>query len=248
MDPRIRQRRIEVQRNEGRRRLRFLVWCIAGLNVLGGAAVVTRSPLLDVDRIEATGDQQTGRPTLLRALGVHRGDLMLEVDAAGAAHRLERLPWVAQATVQRHFPSTVTVRVVERRVAAAVPAAGERWALVDAGGHVIDVLSQPPPDLMRVVGARPVTGAGDRLAAPARPALAVAEAVPPGLRARVDEVATGADGIQLRLMPAGVVWFGPAEAVGPKFQALATLLERVDLQDVAVIDLRVPDAPVLTRA
>jgi hypothetical protein len=60
-------------------------------------------------------------------------------------------------------------------------------------------------------------------------------------------VIAGTAGIELRLAPAGVVRFGPAEAVGPKLRALATLLARVDLTDVAVIDLRVPDAPVLTR-
>jgi cell division protein FtsQ len=248
IDPRIRARRIAVRREEGRRRLRFLIWCAAGLAVLGAGVVATRSPLLDVDTVEVSGDVQTGRRQTLEALGVAEGDLMLEVDPGAAARRLERLPWIASATVRRQFPSTVTVVVVERRVAAAVPAAGERWALVDATGHVIDVLVEPPPDIVRVLGVRPVTGAGDRLPAPARDALTVAGAVPPPLRPRVPEVVSGPHGLELRLTPQGVVRFGPAAAVGPKFQALATLLERVDLADVAVIDLRVPDAPVLTRA
>jgi cell division protein FtsQ len=247
MDPRIKQRRIEVTRSEGRRRLRFLICLVCGLALMGGAVAATRSPLLDVDTIEVAGDVQTGRPSLLRALHVARGDLMLDVDTAAAERRLENLPWVARANVRRHFPATVSVRVVERRVAAVVPAAGERWALVDTAGHVIDVLAEAPPDVVRVTGTRPVAGAGDRLVSAGRAALVVADAVPAELRPRVPEVATATDGIELRLAPEGLVRFGRPDELGPKFQALATLLERVDLEGVTVIDLRVPDAPVLTR-
>jgi cell division protein FtsQ len=185
---------------------------------------------------------------LVRALGVARGDLMLDVDTTAAENRLEALPWIERADVDRHLPATISVRVVERRVAAVVPAAGERWALVDAAGHVIDVLVEPPPDIVRVTGTRPVNGAGDRVPADARAALVVAGSMPAGLRERVPEVTKGEEGIELKLDPEGLVRFGPPEGLGSKFQALSTLLERVDLAGVAVIDLRVPDAPVLTRA
>jgi cell division protein FtsQ len=248
MDERIKQRRIEVTRAEGRRRLRFLIGLAGVLALIGGLVAASRSPLLDVDRISISGDVQTGRPQTLRALHVLEGDLMLDVDAGAAERRLEALPWVAHASVTRAFPGTLRVRVVERQVAAAVPAAGERWALVDTDGHVIDVLAEAPSNVVRVTGTRPVTRSGDRLAGDGRAALVVAGAMPADLRERVPEVTARGDGIELHLAPAGVVRFGRAEALGPKFQALATLFDRVDLAGVSVIDLRVPDAPVLTRA
>jgi hypothetical protein len=54
------------------------------------------------------------------------------------------------------------------------------------------------------------------------------------------------DGLELPLRPSGVVRFGRADQVGEKLTALETVLDRVQ-GPIAVIDVRVPHAPVLTR-
>jgi hypothetical protein len=53
--------------------------------------------------------------------------------------------------------------------------------------------------------------------------------------------------LEASLAGGGVVRFGSAEALEEKLVALATVLSDVDLTDLAVLDLRVPSSPALTR-
>jgi hypothetical protein len=145
------------------------------------------------------------------------------------------------------------VDVVERRAVAAVLApSGVDVALVDADGRVLDAVPVEGAGALLVAGLAAPGPPGTRLAEDAGPALAVATAPPPDLRARVERVVV-ADGGRLELQvlvpdadPATVV-VGDASLLPEKLVALATLLASVDLTDVATIDLRVPRAPALTR-
>ena len=58
IDPRIRDRRIEVIREAGRRRLRVTLVIASAIVVVGLAYLTVRSPLLDVDHIQVTGSQR----------------------------------------------------------------------------------------------------------------------------------------------------------------------------------------------
>ena len=65
IDPRIRARRIEVQRGMGRRRLQRLVDVGLVLAVAAGFAVALRSPLLDVDAVRVAGQRAHRRAELV---------------------------------------------------------------------------------------------------------------------------------------------------------------------------------------
>ncbi|MGH9187458.1 MAG: cell division protein FtsQ/DivIB, partial [Acidimicrobiales bacterium] len=103
IDPRFRARRIAVRRQEGRRRLRRLgrLTALLGLVVVGW--LVTRSPLLDVDRIRISGADHSTAEAVLEASGLHRGNPMTDLDPGATARRIEELPWVAAATVHRRW-------------------------------------------------------------------------------------------------------------------------------------------------
>jgi cell division protein FtsQ len=242
IDPRLQERRIAVKRDEGRRRLRFLVVSVAVVALAGGAAGATRSPILEVDLVVVCGAEHLAAGSVLHTAGLACGDLMVDIDTGAAARRIERLSWVASAEVHRRWPGTVQVRVTERRAAAAVPVVGG-WATVDASGRVLERAADLPAGLSVVeVPALRDDNVPPRL----RDALAVAAAIPERLRERVPRVVPGPDGIELPLQPSGFVRFGGADQLGEKLTALETILDRVD-GPVAVIDVRVPDAPVLTR-
>lgn len=244
MDPRLRERRIAVKRDEGRRRLRFLIASASVVALAASGAAATRSPLLDVDLIEVTGAGNVPVDTVLRTAGMARGDLMVDIDPSATARRIELLSWVADADVRRQWPGTVQVRVTERRAAAAIPVVGGRWATVDATGRVLERTADVPAGLGVIVDVPPI--AGDRVPARLRDALAVAAAIPARLLTRVPGVVPRADGLELVLHPAGVVRFGGPEDVQEKLTAVETLLDRVE-GPIAVVDVRVPNAPVLTR-
>ena len=103
IDPRIRDRRVEVLRKQGHRRLLWMIGLIAlGLALVAGWFVI-HSPLLDVERIRVTGTQQATPADVRRAAGVDRGDPVLFVDTGAVEHDVERVPWVDKARVERNL-------------------------------------------------------------------------------------------------------------------------------------------------
>ena len=188
IDARFRERRIEVRRLEGRRRLRVLL-ILAGFFFLALVAWgLTRSPFLDVDHVRVTGTSRTTPAEITTASGVHKGMAMFDVDSGGAAARLRASPWILRAHVERHWPATVTISVVERVPVAVVPAK-TGVAVVDRTGRVIATQPAPPPGLPMLLGLPPAGPASTRVGGRAADLLAVAQAMPPQVAQRVIGVA-----------------------------------------------------------
>ena len=250
MDPRIRRRRVEVRRQEGRRRLRVLVGITAVAATGCGGWVATDSPLLDLDRVVVEGGAHTPPAEARLASGLRRGAPLVEVDEEAAARGVERLPWVERATVRRLWPGEVRILLVERRPVAVITSVSGRPALVDATGRVLAEVDAPPPELTLLTGLAPAGPPGSTLVPDAVAALSVAVALPDELRARTAGVAPdgGARGeVEIRLTPEGSARLGPPVDLERKFDALRAVLAQVDLRNLAVIDVRRPENPVLTR-
>ena len=247
MDPRIRERRVAVRRDEGRRRLRLLMSGAGMVAAVGVAYGITRSPLLDVDEVRVRGAAMTSVEELRIAGGLDDKPQLADVDPVEVAREVERLPWVQEARVVRHWPGDVEITLVERTPVAAVPAAEGGWSLVDRTGRVLAQQPEPPAGLVQVAGpAAPAPG--EQVADPVRASLTVLDALPPSLSNRVNGITLAADGtLAVHAVDLPVVRFGPPSQVRPKLVALATLVARTDLRGVDAIDVRVPTAPVLTR-
>jgi len=242
---------VEARRAEGRRRFRVLVGVTAVVALTAaGSWVVTDSPFLDLDRVVVEGTAQT-TPTEVRfASGLRLGQALLYVDEVAARRSVENLPWVRVAAVSRHWPGEVRIRVVEREPVAVAPAEGAAAALVDSEGRVLAWTDAPPPGLPVLAGLPPAGPAGSTLPAEGVATLAVAVAMPAELRARTVGVApaAGANGeVEMSLTPAGTVRLGRPEDLDRKFTAIRAVLAQVDVRNMAVLDVRRPDNPVLTR-
>jgi len=248
IDPRFRQRRIEVRRTEGRRRLRVLLILGAFFLVALVAWAATRSPFLDVDHVRVTGTVRTTPADVTAASGVHNGIAMFDVDTGGAAARLRAMPWILGAHVERHWPATVTITVVERVPVAAVPAKAGT-AVVDRTGRVLAVQPGPPAGLPVLLGLPPAGPASTRVGGRTADLLAVTQAMPPPVAQRVTGI-VAADGgqVELNLKPTGVVRFGPPDQLAEKMLSTQTVLTQVDLTRLSVLDVRVPASPAITRA
>jgi cell division protein FtsQ len=209
---------------------------------------LVRSPFLDVDHIRVQGAVHVD-PAEVRAVShLRRGMAMADVDEAGAARHIRAMPWVGTVSVQRHWPSTVTIAVVERVAVAAAPArAGV--AIVDNHGRVLAVGPAAPPDRPLLLGLPPAGPPGSTLQGRVADLLTVARALPPGVVSRLAGVAAAeSDQVELRLRPAGVVKLGPPDQLHEKLVAVETVLAQVDLAHLAVLDVRVPASPALTRS
>jgi cell division protein FtsQ len=247
IDPRFRQRLIEVRRVEGRRRLRVLLILAAFFLVALLAWGLSRSPFLDVDHVRVTGTVRTAPADIVTASGIHTGMAMLDVDAGGAAARLRSTPWILRAHVERHWPATVTIDVVERvPVAAVADKAGV--AVVDRSGRVLAIGPVAPAGLPVLSGLPPAGPVLSRIGGRASELLAVAQAMPPQVAQRVaGVVAADAGQVELSLKPAGIVRLGPPDQLAEKMLATQTVLAQVDLTRLAVLDVRVPASPAITR-
>jgi len=241
---------VDARREEGRHRLRVLV-AVSAVVVTGcGGWGLTRSPLFDVDTVVVDGATHLSADDVRLASGLRHGQPLADVDERAVARAVETLPWVREASVGRRWPGTVTIRLSERGVVAATPGIDGGFALVDSSGRVLELAAAVPPGTVELTGLPPIGGPGSRLGAEGVATLSVAVALPPSLASRTAGVepepgTTG--GVELRLMPSGTVKLGPPENLDKKFAAVAVVLAQVDVRNLAVLDVRRPESPVLTR-
>jgi cell division protein FtsQ len=257
IDPRIRQRRIEVKRSEGRRRLRLLA-SAAGVVLVGAAGWgVLRSPLLAVRRVIVVGAVHTAPADAERAAGLTHDRQMADLDLGAMDRAVDALPWVATARVIRHWPDHVTISITERRPVAAAADARAGWALLDRSGRVLALTPTVPAGLVTVAvvtsppgatPASPLPPAGDpgtTVDQAVLPALQVVGAMPSELSGRVaGVVVTTAGDLRLELVGGAQADLGSAGDLTDKFTAVVTVLDKVPV-GTGIIDVQVPTAPVL---
>ncbi len=125
---------------------------------------------LTVESVQVEGRQRADRGAILAALGVSRGTPILSIDLDAAKARLETVPWVRNASIERLLPDTLYVRLTERAPLALWQHRG-KFDLVDQDGNVIanaDIGDYPflpqvvgdgapaaTPDLLKVLASEP---------------------------------------------------------------------------------------------
>ncbi len=239
VDPRIEARRRSVVSQQRRRRRRRLLAVVVVLGVVGGAWLLTRTGLLDVDRLQVEGAVHESAQDVLDASGIRLGDQLLDIDAGAASRRVEQLPWIDTATVERSPGGSVTVTVTERTPVATVGDAMGGRHLVDASGRLLGPVEGDTNGLMPLEGVTP--GDPGQPVEGAQGALRALAALSPGVRSRVSAIAVAPDGaVQLKLVPQGVAVLGEPTDLEAKVSRLATVMGQVDQRDLGGIDVTDP--------
>jgi hypothetical protein len=189
IDPRIRDRRIEVIREAGRRRLRITLVIASAIVVAGFAYLTVHSPLLDVDHVRVTGTQRVSARDVERVARVRIGGALLFTDTGAIARRVERLPWVDHASVHRDYPGTIVIAVTEYAPTAYVRVSPKLVALVASNGRVVARTRTAPPGAIEVVGERVAPAVGSVFSPP--DAADVIRRIPTRLAAQVRVVDVG---------------------------------------------------------
>ncbi len=186
IDPRIAQRWVEARRQEGRRRLRVIL-VVAALLVLVGAAIGSQyTPLFAMRhlRVAVTAGSTVGAAQVEAEAGLLHHPLMIDVHPAAIAQRLDADPLLGAAHVVKHWPTTVTVSVVERSPFAQVPVAqasgttGGQFVVVDETGRVLGPPAARIPGMPVIEGIGSVPAPGGWLAQAPGPAAAPGASVP----------------------------------------------------------------------
>lgn len=247
IDPRIRQRRIAVQRASGRRRLRRLVVLTGVLVAVIAGVLLALSPVLDVDRVTVAGASATPASDIIAASGILDGDAMVRLDVDGATEALEVLPWVDRATIRRDYPSAVKI-VIREREPVGILSSGDTEALVDGSGRVLGPVQPPYRELARVVIPTEIPAAGQTVDASTRATLDLVDAVAAGIEGHPVVITQDPAGETSLIVDDSIaVRIGDADRIATKVRSVATILDQVDLTCVATIDVRIADRPVLTR-
>lgn len=193
---------------------------------------------LTVKSVQVEGRGRADKQAILAALGAARGTPILSVDLDAAKARLETVPWVRSASIERLLPDTLYVRLTERAPLALWQHRG-KFDLVDQDGNVIaDGDIGDYPFLPQVVGDG---------APAATPDLLKVLAGEPALQAHVTaSVRVGGRRWDIHL-DNGILVSLPENSAASAWHRLAALdrSDRLLERAVQVVDMRLPDRVVL---
>ncbi|MDG2427249.1 MAG: FtsQ-type POTRA domain-containing protein [Acidimicrobiales bacterium] len=229
-----------------RRRLVF-AWLALGLAVAAvGSFAATRSGLLDVDEIRLVGvSPELGHLAVLEILSIEVGVPMVGIDLDGAERRVGALPRVAEVEVGRDWPGSLVVWILERKAVVNAMAANGQVALLDAQGTVLDHITVADPNLP-IVRVDDLGRPGSRMIG-LDPLLSAANAVTDELAAWIIGLVPTANGVRAELVGGVEVELGLADDYQDQMRALATVLSRVELACIVLIDVSVYSIPVVRR-
>lgn len=216
------------------RGLKVLMWS-ALISVLAVALglLLYFTPIMSARNIEVSGLAEIPQEEVLTAAAVAPGTPLLQVDTDAVAERVATIRRVATARVQREYPSTLKISVVER-VPVVVKDYPDGPHLFDRDG--VDFATGPAPLALPYLDA---DNPGPRDPA-TRAALDVMMALPPDVAAQVGRIAApSVASITLTLTDGRVVVWGTDDRTQEKALKLAALLT----QPGTTYDVSSPDLP-----
>ncbi|MGW4098096.1 cell division protein FtsQ/DivIB [Mycobacterium sp. NPDC004974] len=216
------------------RGLKVLLWsALASVVAVALGLVLYFTPVMSARNVEVSGTAAVPQEQVLAAAAVAPGTPLLQVNTDAVAERVATIRRVATARVQREYPSTLRITVVER-VPVVVKDYPDGPHLFDRDG--VDFATEPPPPTLPYLDADnpgptdPATKA----------ALEVMLALPPDVVAQVGRIAApSVASIALTLADGRVVVWGTNDRTDEKALKLAALLT----QPGHTYDVSSPDLP-----
>ncbi len=89
-----------------------------------------------VENVLVEGRQNTNREALKYLVSIEKGQSIFEPDLSNLKEKVEQLNWVKSATVERHLPDTIEVRITERQPLALWQHRG-KLSVIDTEGVVL---------------------------------------------------------------------------------------------------------------
>ncbi|MED5816267.1 FtsQ-type POTRA domain-containing protein [Mycolicibacterium sp. 050232] len=216
------------------RGLKVLLWsALASVVAVALGLVLYFTPVMSARNVAVSGATAVPQEQVLAAAAVAPGTPLLQINTDAVAERVATIRRIATARVQREYPSTLRITVVER-VPVVVKDYPDGPHLFDRDG--VDFATEPPPPTLPYLDADhpgptdPATKA----------ALEVMLALPPDVVAQVGRIAApSVASIALTLTDGRVVVWGTNDRTDEKALKLAALLT----QPGRTYDVSSPDLP-----
>ncbi|WNG85611.1 FtsQ-type POTRA domain-containing protein [Mycobacterium sp. ITM-2016-00317] len=216
------------------RGLKVLMWTVlAAVLVVGLGLLLYFTPIMSVRNVVVVGVGAVTQDEVVAAAGVTSGTPLLQVDTDTVAERVAGIRRIASARVQRQYPSTLRITIVER-----VPVVLRDYP---DGVHLFDrdgvdfAVAPPPPGIPYLDAENPGPNDPATMAA-----LQVMTSLRPDVAAQVGRVsAPSVAAITLTLVDGRTVVWGTTDRTEEKALKLAALLT----QPGQVYDVSSPDLP-----
>ncbi|MBB3949196.1 cell division protein FtsQ/DivIB [Aureimonas jatrophae] len=206
---------------------------------LGGHTITVIDAIADplglsIETIDVQGYSETSEIDILQTLWMSGSHSLPSLDVDAARKAIEAMPWVESASVEKQYPDTVRVRLVERKPFALWQRDKDLWIVDRDGREIVPYATTRFTELPFVVGpgaAREATDILDKMA------------LVPELGTRIRSyVRVGDRRWDLRLDNGVVVRLPELEPI----EAAARLMrldreEHVLSRDIAAVDLRLED-------
>ena len=152
------------------------------------------------------------------------------------------MPYVRTARVERAWPHTVRIAVVERTPVAWVEVGGAR-SLVDGTGRILETVDTPPAGLPQLTGVTKVPAPGGTIAQPAGARVAAGLV---GLGMPTQTIAVTPTGVSVQLASGPELRMGDAVQVAVKIRAAQAVMGAMAATNTPVhyVDVSVPSNPV----
>ena len=216
------------------RGLKVVIWTVTLVALFVGLGLLLYfTPIMSARNVVITGLGAVTQDEVIAAAAVKQGTPLLQINTDDVAERVATIRRVASARVQREYPSSLRITVVER-----VPIVVKDYP---DGPHLFDrdgvdfATAPPPPNLPYLEADNP--GPSDP---PTKAALAVMTALRPEVAGQVARVsAPSVAAITLTLVDGREVVWGTTDRTEEKAQKLAALLT----QPGRIYDVSSPDLP-----
>ncbi len=253
IEPRLRQRRIGVNRSRNRRRIWWLALAGVVAVVLIGVLALLGSSLFAVENVAVTGAVYTDPEALEAVIDDLTGTAVLLVDSAAVEAQLEAIPWVEDARVSASLPNSASIEIRERTPVAAMMGADGLARVLDVDGRVLALVEGQPVALVWIGGPGTLdVGLGQFASIGYSSAASLVTKLTPDIRSRVESMLVTPDGADLVLVLTSdrgpiEVRFGSAIGENSQIEKLVRLqrtLDDIGDKPVTVIDVSTSEVTV----
>ena len=239
---------VEADSEAPKKRSLRKVWILLVLLVFGvGAYATTKSSFFSVKDVEVIGaGARVSEEEVLEAADINDDSSMVGLNVEEIDERVTAIPWVAQVDIERNWPDSVRI-ILEERIASviAILPSGRKF-LLDRSGVVLEEVRESDLGLP-IIRVDSVGVLGERIAG-ITPLLRAAEEVTPDLQAWILALTPTGGGVRAELVGGVVAELGIGGTdFRDEMRSLATVLTRVQLSCIELIDVSIPQNPVVTR-
>lgn len=203
IEPRMRERRVQVRRAQSRKRLKWVVLGLVLVMAGIGALAVFGSGLFAVqdDQLRVVGAVYTDPDRLAQIEDELVGTPTLRADTQRIERELEAIPWVEDAKVTVRFPHSATIEIREREAIVTYQGPDRRFRVLDREGRVLDVLDKWPIAYVLVTGPDPADLEPGQFAPQGYVGAAeLAKNLTGSVRGQVERIEVTADGQRLTML------------------------------------------------